>query len=920
MSITGVVRIEQFIGALAVFGVIAAAYYFDRHRRARAVGLLTALSGIGSMLTSRAGSALSLGAPRTFDDVTNLAANVPIASLLADYYPPPARGRVFAVLGTLTNVSIVVAPLAAGALVTGLGWRTAFLVLGAPLVIAGLAVSVVLRDPVRGYMERKELGVDEERARREDEPLSFGESWRTVWAVRTVRRLFIADLWMQGAVVIFTAFLGFFLAETYGLTAFQRSLVLLPATLALVAGAFVGGGLVDTMTRRSPGRVLVLFGSFAAISAVGLTVLALGLPLPLTVAAAMIVFFGFALTGPALLAIYSQVSPPTVRTLALSVGQLARLPALLIFLPVADVLRVRDGFTAGMLVAVPLMAVGGVIAVTAAPLFDVDRRNALAAAVATEDWRRAREAEDRKLLVCRSVDVAYDGVQVLFGVDFDVADGEIVALLGTNGAGKSTLLRAISGTQEASGGAIVFDGRDITHMPPHEVAARGVVQMPGGRGIFPGLTVEEHLSLARWTGRASEETDALVREVYELFPVLRERADEPARVLSGGEQQMLSLAQVLLTRPRLLMIDELSLGLSPAVVAQLLDAVRRIHANGTTVIVVEQSVNIALTLTERAVFMEKGEVKFVGPTAELLARPEILRAVYVKGTGSLLGGAPAPRAGQAPAAGDTAAGALLEVDGVVKRYGGVTALDGVSLALRDGEVLGIVGPNGSGKTTLFDVMSGFQAADEGAVRYAGVDIGGLRPEERARLGLVRRFQDARLFGSLTVLETVLVGLDQRLEVKSTFLHAVQTPRARDAERRAARRADALIRMLELGSYRDSFVRELSTGVRRIVDLAFVLAAEPRLLLLDEPSSGIAQAETEGLVPLLRRVRFDTGCAMLVIEHDMPLVSALADELVALDQGRLVVRGPAAAVLEDERVVASYLGASESEFEGTGAQR
>src|SRR2546427_5755401 len=200
---------------------------------------------------------------------------------------------------------------------------------------------------------------------------------------------------------------------------------------------------------------------------------------------------------------------------------------------------------------------------------------------------------------------------------------------------------------------------------------------------------------------------------------------------------MLSLAQVLLPRPRLLMIDELSLGLSPAVVAQLLDAVRRIHANGTTVIVVEQSVNIALTLTERAVFMEKGEVKFVGPTAELLARPEILRAVYVKGTGSLLGGAPAPRAGQAPA-GDTAAGALLEVDGVVKRYGGVTALDGVSLALRDGEVLGIVGPNGSGKTTLFDVISGFQAADEGAVRYAGVDIGGLRPEERARLGLVRR--------------------------------------------------------------------------------------------------------------------------------------------------------------------------------------
>ena len=918
ISITGIVRIIQFIGALSVFGVIGAAYYFDHKKRVKPVGLLTAVSGAGAMISGAAGSALSLGLPRTVDDVTNTAANIPVLSLLSDYYPPDARGRVFSIYGTFNNVSIVVASLIAGGLVSLIGWRPATLIIGAPLVVIGLLTAIVLKDPIRGYMERKELGSSEEEARQEDEPLSFGEAWRTVWAVRTVRRLFLAEMWVNGALLIFISLFSFFLAEQYGLSVFQRTLVLVPATLALVAGAYLGGGLIDTLTRRSPGRVLVVVSGFVSVAAVGQAVMAIQPPLALIIITGALVYFGLALSGPALGALYSQVSPPNVRTLVLSVGQLARLPGLLIFLPLADVLRAHYGFTAALLLPVPLFVIGAVIVASAAPFYDIDRRNALARAAASADWRLAAAEADRKLLVCRSVDVAYDGVQVLFGVDLDVGEGEIVALLGTNGAGKSTLLRAISGVQEASGGAIVFDGRDITHMPPHELAARGIVQMPGGRGIFPGLTVAEHFAMARWTDRAGDEYDALLAEVYELFPILRQRAADPARVLSGGEQQMLSLAQALINKPRLLMIDELSLGLSPAVVGQLLKAVRRIHDAGTTIIVVEQSVNVALTIAERAVFMEKGEVKFVGPTAELLARPDILRAVYVKGTGALLGG---PRSGNrrqpAVAAEEGRPRALLAVEGVVKRFGGVTALDGVDLELADGEVLGVIGPNGSGKTTLFDIISGFQRPTEGTIRYDGLDVTHLPPEERAKRKLVRRFQDARLFGSLTVLETILVALDQTLEVKSTILHAAQVPRARDTERRARRRAEALVQLLELGAYRDSFIRELSTGVRRIVDLAFVLAAEPKVLLLDEPSSGIAQAETEGLIPLLRRIRYETGCAMLVIEHDMPLISALADELVALDQGRVILRGPASEVLDDDRVVAAYLGTSEAAFKRSG---
>src|SRR5205807_2513358 len=168
--------------------------------------------------------------------------------------------------------------------------------------------------------------------------------------------------------------------------------------------------------------------------------------------------------------------------------------------------------------------------------------------------------------------------------------------------------------------------------------------------------------------------------------------------------------------------------------------------------------------------------------------------------------------------------------------------------------------------------------------YEGVDITGLSPEARAKRKLVRRFQDARLFPSLTVFETLLIALEQQLEVRSTVLGALSAPNSRRAERRLRRRAERLIELLDLGAYRDKFVKELSTGLRRIIDLGCVLATEPKVLLLDEPSSGIAQAEAEGLGPLLRRVRFETGCSMLIIEHDMPLISAVSDELIALERG------------------------------------
>src|SRR3954451_24902688 len=231
------------------------------------------------------------------------------------------------------------------------------------------------------------------------------------------------------------------------------------------------------------------------------------------------------------------------------------------------------------------------------------------------------------LLSCRGIDMAYGPVQILFKVDFDVTEGELVALLGTNGAGKSTLLKGVCGLVKPKSGTVVFAGEDVTDLPADVTTRRGISLMPGGKGVFPTLSVVENLRLASWLIRdRPADVEAARNEVYELFPVLARRKEQMAGDLSGGEQQMLALGGALMTKPELLMIDELSLGLAPTVVGQLLEVVREIHRRGTTIIIVEQSIIVALNLAERAVFMEKGAVRFEGVTADLLGRPDILRS------------------------------------------------------------------------------------------------------------------------------------------------------------------------------------------------------------------------------------------------------------------------------------------------------
>ena len=906
ISVGEIVGIQSLVGTVTVFVALWAGWYADRHARVPFVSIGTFVSGLFSAITGRAGSFASVATPRVIDDAADAGADVPKFSLLADYYPPEVRGKAFAFLSSLARIGSVLAPFVAGYIVFRLGWRTGFLIFGAPLMAMGVLAQLWLRNPIRGYFERKAMGAPEDVARTEEEPQSFGEAWRAVWAVRTVRRITIASIFATGAEVA-GIFLPFFLTERYGLNAFERGYLAVPGAIAALLGGLIGGSLVDRFTQRNPSRVLVVLGIFSIVLSPAILLYALEPPLILLIVAGCIVAFGSAMLGPAAAVVYAQVIPPQIRTQGLQITALAALPTTILFLPMARYLFNEYGYTTVFWFSVPFGLVGALMYLSAAPFFEIDMRNSFAATIAAEEWRRARARGEAKLLVIRNLDVEYQGVQVLFDVDLDVAEGEIVALLGTNGAGKSTLLRALCGIQEASGGGVIFDGRDITHMPPHEIAARGVVQMPGGRGVFPNLTVRENLLLGTWLSEDREENQRRLAEVLEIFPDLRERAEVAAVLLSGGQQQQLSLAQAFLANPKLLLIDELSLGLSPAVVAQLVGIVKELNSRGVTIVVVEQSINVALELAHRAVFMEKGEVRFDGPAQELSKRPDILRAVYVKGStgglaGTLSAGDKARRDAEL-----SAARPILEADHLTKRYGGVTAVDDVSFALREGEVLGLIGPNGAGKTTVFELISGHQVPDAGVVRLDGIDVTQLSPDARAKQKLIRRFQDARLFPSLTVYETILIALEQRLEVRNTVLNALQLPQARRAERRIRARADRLIELLDLESYSDKFVRELSTGLRRIVDLACVLAAEPRVLLLDEPSSGIAQSEAEGLAPLLQQVRFETGCSILIIEHDMPLISAVSDELIAFDRGSIIARGTPESVLSNERVVDSYLG-------------
>ncbi|MHB8465346.1 MAG: MFS transporter [Acidimicrobiales bacterium] len=625
--------------SIVLLAAVPIGYYGDRLPRTKLVVIGALVAGTFSMLTGLCFATFALVLARVGNGV-GVVVNDPIhTSLLSDYYPPERRPSVFAMHRNGPRLGDVAGPAVAGIAATIFGtWRAAFVVLIIPIVLVAL-LATRLKDPLRGGSE----DADAAEIAAGERPVPFGRAARMLFAVKTLRRQYTSWLFIGAGFIPLAFLVPLYYQRVFHLTILERGALVSAGGVAAFAGVQLGG-------RWTPGWI-ARGGLGEPLRAAGKTLIAVGPALLLVaiapnlwtaIPAVLIAYFvGGIFTAPFVTA-QAFVSPARVRSQSFSFGLLFIVTGVwLLWLdPIFGLASISDhhGYRWGIGVLVPFWVIGGIVLYSAGKFVDADAARSLSVLTTTAELRRKRNAVagSAPLLSVRGVDVSYGPVQVLFDVDLDLGDNEIIALLGTNGAGKSTLLKAICGQVPLGAGAIYFDGEEITGLEPEDTFATGVVQVPGGRGVFPGLTVKENLDIAAWAcRRPKQETAAAIVEILAMFPNLAARMDQPAAILSGGEQQMLTLGQAFLSKPKLLMIDELSLGLAPIVIEELLKIVRRIHESGTAVILVEQSVNVALTVADRAYFMEKGEIRFSGPTAELLERGDILRAVFLSGAAAM---------------------------------------------------------------------------------------------------------------------------------------------------------------------------------------------------------------------------------------------------------------------------------------------
>jgi ABC-type branched-subunit amino acid transport system ATPase component/MFS family permease len=919
LDLSGILGLVAVVTLGALLLQVPVAAMADRSNRVLIAGTGALAWACFSLFTGLASSILLLGIARTGSGIGKAVVEPTHNSLLADYYDLHTRPRVYSFHRAANAVGAFVGPLGAGLMAAAWGWRAPFLVYAVPTVVF-VVLTRRMREPIRGLHERKAMGLDDAAAAHEEPSPSFAEAWRIVNKIPTLRRIFWSLPFLAASLIGFVSLASLLYEEAFDLDERGRGFAAAAAEPAQLVGLLIGARVGTRLLAKGPDHVLGFLSQVAWGVSLALVGFALAPNLAVAIGFNMLISGALAVLTPGIFTVLAASIPPRARSMGFAVASLWVIPGLLI-LPIIGWIGDRTDLRVGLLAMVPAFFVGGLLIARTKDTVAGDIAEVWQATAARATDVAEREAGGGAMLTVRNLDVAYGSVQVLFGVSLDVQEGECLALLGTNGAGKSTLLRAIGGVVEADRGIVLVDGREVTHAPPEEIAALGVAQVPGGHGVFPSLSVAENLRVSTWLAEGGRsESAARIERAYEIFPILRERADGAAGDLSGGQQQMLALAMALTAKPKLLLIDELSLGLAPAVVGQLIPLVEEARAQGTTVVLVEQSVNIALQLAQTAVFMEKGEIRYVGPTADLLDRADVLRSVFLEGASTTFeaaagnGSASAVRTAQVAPAVDRSVAPILRTEGLSVSFGGIRAVDDVSLSVVPGESVGIIGPNGAGKTTFFDLVSGFLVADGGSVSIDGVDVSRRNPAGRALRGLGRSFQDAKLFPSMTVAEVIAVACERWIGTRDPLSAALHLPNAYDAERVVAHRVDELLDLLQLGRYRSAFVSELSTGTRRIVDLACLLAHRPSVILLDEPSSGIAQRETEALGPVLRRIREGTGAALVVIEHDMPLLRSVCDRLVAMDQGAVIADGLSTDVLHDPAVVASYLGTSDAAIE------
>jgi|DEB0MinimDraft_10_1074344.scaffolds.fasta_scaffold00900_2 ABC-type branched-subunit amino acid transport system ATPase component/predicted MFS family arabinose efflux permease len=638
VSDTVLLGVLGFGGVTLVLGAVPMAALADRVNRVAIIPFMSVAWAITTFFSGMVVNAFQLfwtNAASGFGQ----AYRIPVSnSLLADTYPIQARSRVYALESMSRPLGQLIGPLLVGsvAVIAGgvEGWRWAFFVIAVPPVIIGLAASR-MPNPPRGQFDQSAVLDSGPLEVAELEP-SMSTALARLRKIRTFYYLATGVGVLGFALIAVPIQFNLLLEDRYGMDALERGIIEASMWVASLIAIPIAGRLFDRTFRKDPEQMVRTAG--AMVMAAGLLFL---VALPIKTLGLLIVMMALAqatisasfVAAPTIIA---AVSPYRIRSQAF-----ALLPVFVFlmggFLGGLVTGQISDAYserTAMLVIAPPAALIGGWL-IRQGSRF-IRRDISMAVEELLEEQKETAKIlespETVPVLQVNNLDFSYGPVQVLFNVGFEVGQGEVVALLGTNGAGKSTLLRAISGLGIPDRGVVRLNGRTITYAEAETRFRVGIVQLRGGAGTFHGLTIADNLRASLLASKLDpDEIERRVESAVSRFPALAERLGERADDLSGGQQQMLALAMALAQEPEILLIDELSLGLAPVVVQQLLEVIEELKAEGQAMVIVEQSLNVALAFADRAVFMEKGQVRFEGPAAELLERGDLVRAVFLGG-------------------------------------------------------------------------------------------------------------------------------------------------------------------------------------------------------------------------------------------------------------------------------------------------
>jgi ABC-type branched-subunit amino acid transport system ATPase component/predicted MFS family arabinose efflux permease len=642
ISDTVLLGLISFGGVVLVLATLPFAWLADRRSRTKVLAGATAVWAVFAALTGSVANSFQMGIARAGTGF-GAAARIPISpSLIADDYPIAVRTRMFAAEALGRPIGQVAGPFLVGLIVLVAGgessdWRWPFWIMAIPALVLVFLVAR-LREPHRGRNEQEAVFGAELATAVDDGPVRLSAAFARLKKVRTFYFLVVGIGVLGFALIAVPAAFNLLLKNAFGYGAYTRGWIGSITWGAALLAIPIAGRYGDRLFRRNPQSALRLMG--AAILFYGLFVT---VGLRFSQPAVLIAFFTIANAFQG--AAFTQMGPTISSVIPYQMrAQAFAMVGVYIFLMggffgglLAGALSDAFGERTALTVIVPPVALlGGLLIIYGARYMKRDISSVVSELkeMQAEQKRMAADPENIPVLQVRNVDASYGTLQVLFDVSFEVRRGETLALLGTNGAGKSTILRSISGLLNPDRGVVRMNGRTITLVDPQYRVALGMMQIPGGDAVFPSMTVDENLEL--WSELIEDRAKRAERVAVtlETFPELTHLIDSRAGSLSGGQQQMLALGKAVMLEPELLLIDELSLGLAPIVVQRLLAIVERLKEHGTTMVLVEQSVNVALAVADRAVFMERGQVRFEGPAQELLERDDLLRAVFLSGEGA----------------------------------------------------------------------------------------------------------------------------------------------------------------------------------------------------------------------------------------------------------------------------------------------